>query len=249
MNNLWMMDINGLDSFKQGETEYETNPEWQLIETSGMVNSVKPPPISHHTSTVYGDKMFLFGGSSKNAENLNLYSLDLIKYQWQIIKAKPSGGKEDNLPTTRDEHSCLVYQDSMIVFGGFAFGERTNSIFKYSFKQNSWEKIPHKGSNAPCPRAGHSAVIRLDGQGDHMVIFGGKDDENQKLSDTWKFNMTSCEWSKIEVPGEEPLPRSGHASQIYNDFMIIYGGIYEVTKELNDMHVFDLKNERWLCLF
>ena len=31
--------------------------------------------------------------------------------------------------------------------------------------------------------------------------------------------------------------------------MIIYGGIFEVTKELNDMHVFDLKNERWLCLF
>lgn len=31
--------------------------------------------------------------------------------------------------------------------------------------------------------------------------------------------------------------------------MIIYGGIYEVTKELNDMHVFDIVNERWLCLF
>ena len=31
--------------------------------------------------------------------------------------------------------------------------------------------------------------------------------------------------------------------------MVIYGGIYEVTKELNDMHVFDIVNERWLCLF
>jgi hypothetical protein len=31
--------------------------------------------------------------------------------------------------------------------------------------------------------------------------------------------------------------------------MIIYGGIYEVTKELNDMHIFDLKNEQWICLF
>lgn len=137
----------------------------------------------------------------------------------------------------------------MIIFGGFAFGERTNTIFKYSFKTQLWEKIPHKGSDVPCARAGHSAVIRNDNAGDHMYIYGGKDDENQKLSDTWKFNLTTNEWHQIQVTGEEPLPRSGHASQIYNDFMIIYGGIYEVTKELNDMHVFDLKNERWLCLF
>jgi hypothetical protein len=84
-----------------------------------------------------------------------------------------------------------------------------------------------------------------------MYIFGGKDDENQKLNDIWKFNLTNCEWKEINVPepDEAPLPRSGHASQIYNDFMIVYGGIYEVTKELNDMHVFDIKNERWLCLF
>lgn len=31
--------------------------------------------------------------------------------------------------------------------------------------------------------------------------------------------------------------------------MIIYGGIYEVTKELNDMHVFDLRQDKWVCLF
>jgi len=31
--------------------------------------------------------------------------------------------------------------------------------------------------------------------------------------------------------------------------MIIYGGIFEVTKELNDMHIFDLRNEKWICLF
>lgn len=45
------------------------------------------------------------------------------------------------------------------------------------------------------------------------------------------------------------MARSGHSAQIYNDYMLIYGGIFEVTKELNDMHVFDFKNEKWLCLF
>jgi hypothetical protein len=31
--------------------------------------------------------------------------------------------------------------------------------------------------------------------------------------------------------------------------MIIYGGFFALCQELNDMHVFDLKNERWVCLF
>ena len=31
--------------------------------------------------------------------------------------------------------------------------------------------------------------------------------------------------------------------------MVIYGGIFEVTKELNDMHVFDMEEEIWTCLF
>ena len=53
----------------------------------------------------------------------------------------------------------MILDDSMIVFGGFAFGQRTNEIFKYFFKSNTWEKIKNKGPKAPCPRAGHSAVI------------------------------------------------------------------------------------------
>jgi len=31
--------------------------------------------------------------------------------------------------------------------------------------------------------------------------------------------------------------------------MIIYGGFFALCQEQNDMHVFDLKNERWICLF
>ena len=126
-------------------------------------------------------------------ENEKLFSLDLNKYQWQLIKPKAVGNNDANFPKTREEHSCIVYNDSMVIFGGFAFGERTNSVFKYHFKQNAWEMIKCKNT-PPCPRAGHSAVIRMDEVGDHMYIFGGKDDDNQKLNDTWKLNMTTLEW-------------------------------------------------------
>jgi hypothetical protein len=31
--------------------------------------------------------------------------------------------------------------------------------------------------------------------------------------------------------------------------MIVFGGIYEVTKELNDMHLFDMRQKRWIQFF
>jgi N-acetylneuraminic acid mutarotase len=133
------------------------NSEWELIETHG---TNKPPKLSNHSSVEHGGKMYLFGGSNLNSENLAMHTLDLNRFQWNLLKPKAANGDESNLPHTRDEHSCVVHNDSMIVFGGFAFGERSNSIFRYNFRMNTWEKINHKGSAAPCPRAGHSAVIR-----------------------------------------------------------------------------------------
>lgn len=93
-------------------------------------------------------------------------------------------------------------------------------------------------------RAGHSAII----YGDSMVIFGGKDEENNKLNDLWEFNMNTYQWTEMKFD-EPPLARSGHSACLYKEFMLIFGGIHEVTKELDDMHIFDFKNKRWIQFF
>jgi hypothetical protein len=36
-----------------------------------------------------------------------------------------------------------------------------------------------------------------------------------------------------------PLPRSGHTASLHNGKMIIFGGILELTKELNEMLLYD----------
>lgn len=41
-------------------------------------------------------------------------------------------------------------------------------------------------------------------------------------------------------------PRNGHSAIIFNKrFMLVFGGIYEVTKELDDVNLFDIKSEKW----
>jgi len=51
-----------------------TNPEWQEVKTSGIA---KPKPMSHMSSVVYDDQMYLFGGSTAEGENCQMFSLDL----------------------------------------------------------------------------------------------------------------------------------------------------------------------------
>ena len=31
--------------------------------------------------------------------------------------------------------------------------------------------------------------------------------------------------------------------------MMIFGGIFEITKELNDAHIYDIKNDRWTVIY
>lgn len=246
-DNLWCIDLRDLQEFLPGQSEYQINPQWECMKVTGS----KPPALSNHSSVVYKTRMYLFGGSSKESENVDMYTLDLQLHKWSKLAVKPEDDLEENLPKTRDEHSCVLLGNYMIVFGGFTFGQRTNDIFRFNFTTSQWSKIKNEGKDAPQPRAGHSAVIRYDEVGgDCMYIFGGKDDDNNKLKDTWKFNFKTSTWTQIIGMEDPPIARSGHAAQVYKEqYMIVYGGIHFVTRELNDLHVFDMKKEKWLCLF
>ncbi len=86
------------------------------------------------------------------------------------------------------------------------------------------------------------------------MVFGGKDEDNEKLNDLWVFDFKSLTWSCLQPnnPTEDvgvPLPRSGHTASIYGKYMIIFGGILDVCKELDDMIIFDLERKKWVSLF
>ena len=75
----------------------------------------------------------------------------------------------------------------MIVFGGFVNGTRANDIYRYYYKENKWELIQPMGDVLPPKRAGHSSSL----YGDSIIVFGGKDEDNNKLNDIWEFNLTN----------------------------------------------------------
>lgn len=139
-------------------------------------------------------------------------------YKWDLIQVRGESAPP------RDEHTASLYDSTMVLFGGFVRGVRTNSIDRYYFKENRWESVQPMGDVAPCNRAGHSAIV----YGDNLIVFGGKDEYNNKLNDLWMFNFTNYLWEEIEIKNA-PISRSGHSAQLYKDYMIVFGGIHDVT--------------------
>jgi len=149
---------------------------------------------------MYGDKMYLFGGSSgqtlKDSSHY-FYSLDMKGYKWEVIHAR------GEVPTCRDDHTAVIYEGSIVIFGGFSTdGERSNDLYRYYFRDNKWEKISVLGIDFPVPRAGHSAIVF----GDSMVVFGGRDEDSNKLNDIWVFNFSTYQWEEIQILNEELKP-------------------------------------------
>jgi N-acetylneuraminic acid mutarotase len=96
--------------------------EWKRVETLGVQ---KPGALSHHSSVVVGDRMYLYGGSgprSKQSEQEPpaLWALDLKTFRWEVVNGR------GEMPAGRDDHSAVVHEHTMVVFGGFVDGERTN---------------------------------------------------------------------------------------------------------------------------
>ena len=131
----------------------------------------------------------------------------------------------------------------MVIFGGFKQGNRTNEVATYNFATNSWTNVlVPSGDALPCPRSGHSATLHNG----NMYIFGGKDNESEKLDDLWVYNIADSKWTQLNPEGDIPYPRSGHSCDIYDDWLVLFGGIWDVTKELNDLWFYSISKNVWL---
>jgi N-acetylneuraminic acid mutarotase len=236
-----MFDLGNLDDLSQTDDEREYSCQWNQFKTEGK----HPGNISHHSSVVHEDKMFVFGGNTVDIDNEGkLYELDVDSLTWSLVQFEGT-----LLPCTRDEHTAVLYQGKMYVFGGFKRGVRTNSVLVFDFATSTWEReleaADFPGGVVPIPRAGHSACVH----GDNMYVFGGKDEENEKVKDFWKFSFADSSWEQLPSPDASIAPRSGHSCCSYGPFLVIFGGIQEITKELDDLIVYNFNTSQWVTVF
>jgi N-acetylneuraminic acid mutarotase len=87
-----------------------TSNEWHCPTTFGAI----PAARDGHSSCIFGDAMFIFGGYEDSIEPFrpDVYKLDLITWEWTLLKCKGEP------PIYRDFHTATVIGDKMFIFGG-----------------------------------------------------------------------------------------------------------------------------------
>lgn len=187
-------------------------------------------PRHSHTSVVYGDSMFVYGGKSKTGVLEDLVEFKFETQSWSTIQG------DGTKPGTRYGHSAVIHENAMYIFGGRDNDDKThNDIFEFRFDTLRWTKIT-PGGHPPPPRFYHSLVVFKDS----IYLFGGSDG-SAKLSDFFEYKIKGKSWSPVIV-SPSPSPRDGHTAVTFQNSMYLAGG---GDTHLMEIFEFDYDFRKW----
>ncbi|RPA81853.1 galactose oxidase [Ascobolus immersus RN42] len=174
-----------------------------------------------HSLNIVGSRLFLFGGESDGHFFQDLSAFDLGSLQqdcdWKRLSPEAVNGKS-NLPAPRSNHTMVVFQDSLYLFGGSDSTTWYNDVWRYDVKFNKWTEIECIGY-IPSPREGHSVALVSD----VMYIFGGRTQTGRVLGDLAAFRISSRRWYTFQNMGPAPSPRAGHVMTTMGQQILVIG--------------------------
>ncbi|XP_041375577.1 kelch domain-containing protein 4-like [Gigantopelta aegis] len=190
-----------------------------------------PSPRCSMTMTAHPDKeeLIMFGGEYFTGNSMFVYNdlffYNIRKNEW--MKVTSPGG-----PPPRSAHQAVALHQcggQLWIFGGEFSSHSQLQFYHYKdlwvlhLKEKRWEKINAPGG--PTSRSGHRMVAVKK----QLIIFGGFHDnirDYKYYNDVYAFNVESYTWTKLDVSGTPPLPRSGHVMAAMQDQprVMVYGG-------------------------
>ncbi|XP_046558060.1 uncharacterized protein LOC124267190 [Haliotis rubra] len=190
--------------------------------------------------------------------------------EWNWIKGDNSIGtlSSSNGPGARSGSSVWTDEDGITwLFGGKGFSDidegkpkLLNDLWTFNNQDRRWNLV-HSGTVseaasdnvAPSPRqqAAACGFTKIS-----MVVFGGLDEEDSGIGDTWVYNMQKRKWlplpeisnftSKTDNTSlEMPSARGDMASWCMLDRMYVFGGMDKSNQIFNDLWKFSLKDLEW----
>lgn len=80
-----------------------------------------------------------------------------------------------------------------------------------------------------------------------IYVFGGKND-TARYNDLWSFSLTDFKFKRLSDEGELPAVRNGHTMNYFDGKLYVFGGIHDITWELDDLHIYTLSKGKWTTL-
>jgi len=157
-------------------------------------------------------------------------------------------------PSERTDHSIVLHEDSLYVFGGYDGKMRFGDLYKCKLRgaKYKWKRIVGDGT-LPLNRFGHTAVI----YDNSMFVFGGWNGHDT-MDDIYQYSfgklpsklpLASNYWYEIKrVKGMRPPPRYRHSAIVCSQIMVIFGGVDTNSLRFNDLFSYDFEKRKWTQL-
>jgi N-acetylneuraminic acid mutarotase len=133
---------------------------WSLGKHEGKI----PQARAGHSMCTLNSSIYLFGGYAGSVGFLSdVYKLDADTLRWE--SQKPIG---DKLPDGRLQHSMVLFDQRMLIFGGTGNKVVFNDLWTWNCPRRLFE-LHQPAGTSPEARFGHSAVMTKN----KMMVFGG----------------------------------------------------------------------------
>jgi len=194
--------------------------------------------------------LFIIGGIGNNVVH-DTCLFDFGSLAW--IEAHAAGKS----PGSRYGHATVLLsapsvseRNCILLFGGRNIAKKYfNDLYLLDTTTLTWTMVA-ADKTFPDPRAGHTAALippNHDLEFPRLVIFGGNH-HNKYLNSVYIMDIISTDtfqWSKPNVKGVPPCPRSGHTcTYIPNTSKILVFGGFDGKKCFNDVCICQPKIER-----
>jgi hypothetical protein len=207
----------GYDTSRDDETWifYPNNNTWVQ-----RYPSTKPSPRQEH-AMVYDstyNMTVLFGGNDGTRDDETW-----VYWPENNTWMKRNTGTK---PKARNNHAMVYDPDNelIVLFGGYIGWPdfRSDETWVYNTLTNFWTK--RNPTVKPIARSDH--YMAYDSLSNKVVLFGGYGNNNQRLDDTWLYDVAANTWTRVNIPTDNPLPRKNHAMayDAEDKRVVLFGG-------------------------
>ncbi|KAL8159903.1 hypothetical protein V2J09_001440 [Rumex salicifolius] len=218
--------------------------QWVQLPASGP----RPTGRYKHAAAVFGDKLYISGGSRNGRHLSDFQILDLTGFTWSSLKltTNPSAARLEN--GNNHEGFPAISGHNMVVWGGklLVLGGQSKNFSNYATVQcvdlgTQQCSIVHTSGKVPDAREGQSLTL----VGSKLIMFGGEDIKRRLLNDVYILDLDSMTWDEVETTQQLPSPRYDHTAALHAErYLLIFGGCSH-SACFNDLHLLDLQTMEW----
>ncbi len=161
------------------------------------------------------------------------------------MRKQPGGDS----PTALIMYAAVVAQGRIFLHGGRGMHGASDQLHSYNAELNVWSLV---SASASPRRFAHTMVLYKQR---NLYLFGGSDESAKPTNTVYMLDLRSLAtgWRAVPTAASAavdspcPVARSSHASVVWRNQMLVFGGM-SATAYLNDLWSLDLLTNCWTLL-